>query len=260
MNRLKDKVCIVTGASGGIGACTAIKFAKEGAIVYAVDIRPRELAELCAKCDGTKLNKCDGFPKEKMAGEVRYKVMDVTKLADVEKALAEIHAETKRIDVLVNNAGITKDATLAKMTEEQFDAVINVNLKGVFNMGKAASKYMVERQSGSIINTSSIVGVYGNYGQTNYAATKAGLIGMSKTWARELGKKGIRVNAVAPGFTKTEMLETVPEKVITMLIEKTPMARLGQPEDIANLYAFLASDESSFITGQVIGIDGGLVI
>ncbi len=141
-----------------------------------------------------------------------------------------------------------------------FDAVIAVNLKGAFNMGKAAAKYMVENQKGSIINTSSIVGVLGNFGQSNYAASKAGLIAMSKTWARELGRKGIRVNAVAPGFTRTEMIETVPEKVINMLLEKTPLTRLGNPEDIANLYLFLASDESSFITAQVIGIDGGLVI
>jgi len=259
MDRLKGKVCIITGASGGIGACAAVKFAKEGATVYALDIKQRDLIELCQKCSDYK-GKCSGLEKEKLSGMIHQKTVDITKFEMVEKVVAEIIAESKKIDVLVNNAGIVQDATLLKMTEAQFDAVINVNLKGVFNMTKHVARYMVEAQTGSIINTSSIVGVFGNYGQTNYAATKAGLIGMTKTWARELGKKGIRVNAVAPGFTRTEMIEKVPEKVINMLLEKTPLTRLGKPEDIANLYAFLASDESSFITSQVIGIDGGLVL
>lgn len=259
MDRLKGKVCLITGASGGIGACSAIKFAKEGATVYALDIKQRDLAELCQKCSDYK-GKCSGLENEKMPGTIRQKVVDITKFDLVEKTVAEIVAESKKIDVLVNNAGIVQDATLLKMTEAQFDAVINVNLKGVFNMTKHVAKYMAEAQSGSIINTSSIVGVYGNYGQSNYSASKGGVITMTKTWARELGKKGIRVNAVAPGFTKTEMIEKVPEKVIAMLLEKTPLTRLGKPEDIASLYTFLASEESSFITGQVIGIDGGLVL
>ncbi len=259
MDRLKGKVSLITGASGGIGACTAITFAREGSIVYALDLRKRDLNELCKKCNSYQKN-CAGLEGQKFSGEIRYKTVDVSKLSEVEKTVEEIYNECKRVDVLVNNAGITRDAQLLKMTEEMFDAVIAVNLKGAFNMGKAAAKYMVENQKGSIINTSSIVGVFGNFGQSNYAASKAGLIAMSKTWARELGRKGIRVNAVAPGFTRTEMIESVPEKVINMLLEKTPLTRLGNPEDIANLYLFLASEESSFITGQVIGIDGGLVI
>jgi len=259
MERLKGKVCIITGASGGIGACSAITFAREGAIVYALDLRKRNLQELCQKCQSFQ-KKCAGLEGQKFAGEIRYKTVDVSKFSEVEKVVDEIYAETKKIDVLVNNAGITKDAQLLKMSEEQFEAVIDVNLKGAFNMGKACAKYMVENQKGSIINTSSIVGVTGNFGQSNYAASKGGLIAMSKTWARELGRKGIRINAVAPGFTRTEMIETVPEKVINMLIEKTPLARLGSPEDIASLYLFLASDESSYITSQVIGIDGGMIL
>jgi 3-oxoacyl-[acyl-carrier protein] reductase len=164
-----------------------------------------------------------------------------------------------RIDALVNNAGITKDSRLQKMTEEQWDAVINVNLKGVWLCGRAVAGVMVEQGSGSIINASSIVGLYGNFGQSNYAATKGGVIAMTYTWSVELGPKGVRVNAIAPGFTMTPMLETVPEKVIDDIKGKTPLRRLGQPEDIANAYLFLASDESSFITGQVLAVNGGLM-
>ncbi|MEI8165227.1 MAG: SDR family oxidoreductase, partial [Chloroflexales bacterium] len=158
------------------------------------------------------------------------------------------------------NAGITRDARMQKMTEDQFDSVISVNLRGVWLVAKACVPLMIARGGGSIINAASIVGLHGNFGQTNYVSTKAGVIGMTKTWARELGSSGIRVNAVAPGFTSTEMIASVPEKVIETIREKTPLRRLGKPEDMANAYLFLASDESSFITSQVLAVDGGLIL
>jgi len=164
------------------------------------------------------------------------------------------------VDALVNNAGITRDAMLHKLEEKDWDVVINVNLKGAFLCGQAVASHMKGRKTGVIINTSSVVGVHGNIGQSNYAASKFGIIGLTKTWAKEMGKDGIRVNAVAPGFTMTEMLESVPEKVLTSVAEKTPIRRLGKPEDIANAYYFLAGDESSFITGHVLSVDGGLVL
>jgi len=164
------------------------------------------------------------------------------------------------VDALINNAGITRDAMLHKMEENDWDLVLDVNLKGAFLCTKAVAAHMKERKSGTIVNTSSVVGIYGNMGQSNYAASKFGIIGLTKTWAKEMGRDGIRVNAVAPGFTMTEMLETVPEKVLTGISDRTPLKRLGKPEDIANSYFFLANDESSFITGQVLSVDGGLVI
>ncbi|GAB4284702.1 MAG: 3-oxoacyl-[acyl-carrier-protein] reductase [Candidatus Rifleibacteriota bacterium] len=247
MNRMNGKVALITGGAAGIGLEASRLFAKEGAIVYALDISDKALAAVAEE----KL-------PEGCAGKIIAKKLDVTKAEEVNKAVEEIHAEHGHIDCLVNNAGITSDAQLIKMTEEAFDRVINVNLKGVFLVGQAVAKKMVEQKSGSIVNTTSIVGVQGNFGQTNYSAAKAGVIGMTYTWARELGRKGIRVNAVAPGYTMTEMLSTVPEKVIKMLEEKTPLQRLGKPEEVAKLYLFLACEESSYITGQVIGIDGGL--
>ena len=248
MNRLQGKVCLITGGAAGIGLKAAQRFAEEGAIVYALDISEAAIAKL------SEVSLADGA-----TGKIIGKKLDVSSAANVDTVVNEIHAEHGHIDVLVNNAGITADGRLVKMTEEQFDRVINVNLKGVFLMSCAVAKKMSDQGTGgSIVNTSSIVGVQGNFGQTNYAAAKAGVIGMTYTWARELGRKNIRVNAVAPGFTKTDMIATVPEKVITMLEEKTPLQRLGEPVEVANLYLYLASDESAFITGQVIGIDGGL--
>lgn len=247
MNRMNGKVALITGGAAGIGLKASKLFAEEGAIVYALDISDKALETAAAE----KLS-------EGCKGKIVAKKLDVSSAADVEKVVEEIYAEHGKIDCLVNNAGITSDAQLIKMTEEAFDRVIKVNLKGVFLMSQAVARKMVEQKSGSIVNTTSIVGVQGNFGQTNYAAAKAGLIGMTYTWMRELGRKGVRVNAVAPGYTMTEMLATVPEKVIKMLEEKTPMQRLGQPEEVAQLYLFLCSDESSYITGQVIGIDGGL--
>mgnify|MGYP000959340579 FL=1 len=247
MNRMNGKIALITGGAAGIGLKAAQMFAEEGATVYALDVSDKALDAL----KDVKL--ADGA-----TGKIVGKKLDVSNAAEVEKVVEEIHSAHGKIDCLVNNAGITADATLPKMTEEAFDRVINVNLKGVFLMSKAVASKMTAAGKGSIVNTSSIVGVQGNFGQTNYSAAKAGVIGMTYTWARELGRKGVRVNAVAPGYTWTEMLATVPEKVIKMLEEKTPMQRLGQPEEIAKTYLFLASDESSYITGQVIGVDGGL--
>ena len=168
-----------------------------------------------------------------------------------------VMAKWGRIDTLVNNAGIVQDAQLKKMTDDQFDHVIDVNLKGVYNCTKAVVDIMLEQHSGCILNASSIVGLYGNFGQTNYAASKFAVIGMMKTWARELGKKGIRVNAICPGFIETPILKSMPQKVVQMMEDKVPMGRLGRPEEIANTYAWLASDEASYINGAVIEVSGG---
>ncbi|MBU4350335.1 3-oxoacyl-[acyl-carrier-protein] reductase [bacterium] len=247
--RLKDKVCIITGAAGGIGKVAAILFAQEGAFVAACDVSQEKLRSL--KEDIGKFSK-----------NIETYLLDVTNRESVKNALEAIFQKYGRIDVLVNNAGITRDALLVKMTEQDWDAVINVNLKGVFNMTQAVVPYMMKTQKGSIINTSSIVGIYGNIGQTNYAASKGGIIAMTKTWAKELARKGaqIRVNAVAPGFIRTPMTEKVPEKVLEFINNRTPLGRMGEPKDVAYVYLFLASDESSFITGQVIGVDGGLIL
>ena len=187
-------------------------------------------------------------------------VANVTDNSTLKAMVQATLAKFGRIDCLVNNAGIVADAQMKNMTEDQFDKVIAVNLKGVFNATKAVVDTMIAQQSGVILNSSSIVGLYGNFGQTNYAAAKFGVIGMAKTWARELGRKGIRSNAVCPGFISTSILATIPEKVINALEEKVPMGRLGHPEDVANTFAFLASDEASYINGAVIEVSGGLVI
>jgi 3-oxoacyl-[acyl-carrier protein] reductase len=185
--------------------------------------------------------------------------VDITSLVSTAAAAKVVFDRYGRIDVLINNAGITRDSSLLKMTTEQFDEVIDVNLKGVFNCTKAIAPYMVEQHYGRIINTSSVVGVYGNFGQTNYAAAKAGLIGMTKVWARELGRKGITVNAVAPGYISTGMTAQIPQHLINHAKEQIPVGRMGTPEDIAHAYLFLASDEASFINGAVLHIDGGMV-
>jgi len=245
---VKDKVVLITGAARGIGKNAARMFLDKGAQVVICDVNEAQLeaAEKDLNPDGSK-------PLMSVAA-------DVSKREAMQRAVAKITAKWGRVDCLINNAGITRDALLHKMTEENWDQVIGVNLKGVFNCTQAVLPAMTPGKNGSIVNTSSIVGVYGNVGQTNYAAAKAGMIGMTKTWAKELGRKGIRVNAVAPGFTMTEMLETVPEKILDSIKDKTPVRRLGSPDDIGNAYLFLASDQSSFITGQVLGVDGGLVL
>lgn len=245
--RLKDKVAIITGSTKGIGMETAKTFAREGAKVVVCGTRENAIKEVVEEI------------KAMGAEAIGFKV-DVSKRTQVDEMVAEVKKAWGRVDILVNNAGITADAMLKKMTEEQFDKVININLKGVFNCAQAVLETMTEQGSGVILNASSVVGLYGNVGQTNYAAAKWGVIGMTKTWAKELGRKGIRVNAVAPGFIMTPMTEVLPEKVLDMMKEKAPLQRLGKPEDIANAYLFLASDEASFITGTVLSVDGGLVI
>jgi 3-oxoacyl-[acyl-carrier protein] reductase len=235
---LKDKVVIVTGGAAGIGRATVERFESEGARAVVWDV----------------------------TGEGR---VDVTNREAVEAAANDVAAKYGRIDVLVNNAGITRDAQLIKvkdgeivstMDDAAFDAVINVNLRAVFVCTRAVVPHMIKGGGGVILNASSIVGIYGNFGQTNYAATKFGVIGMMKTWARELGRKGIRANAICPGFIETPILTSIPDKVIKMMEEKVPLGRLGKPEEIANTYAWLASDEASYINGAVIEVSGGCTI
>lgn len=245
--RLKDKVAIITGSTKGIGKETAKVFAREGAKVV-----------ICGTNEALISSGVEEL--KEMGAEVLGFKVDVSKRAQVDEMVAGVKAAWGRIDILVNNAGITADAMFRKMTEEQFDKVININLKGVFNCAQAVLDTMLEQGSGVILNSSSVVGLYGNIGQTNYAAAKWGVIGMTKTWAKELGRKGIRVNAVAPGFIMTPMTEAVPEKVLDMMKEKAPLQRLGKPEDVANAFLYLASDEASFVTGTVLSVDGGLVI
>jgi len=245
--RLKDKVSIITGAGRGIGQATAVKFAREGAKIVVSDVSADAIAETVQLC-------------ESEGAQTLGVVADVTDKKSLQKMVDATLAKFGRIDCLVNNAGIVADAQMKNMTDEQFDKVIAVNLKGVFNCTKAVVDTMLAQKSGVILNSSSIVGLYGNFGQSNYAAAKFGVIGMAKTWARELGSKGIRSNAVCPGFVSTSILATIPEKVIKALEDKVPMGRLGHPEDVANTFAFLASDEASYINGAVIEVSGGLTI
>jgi 3-oxoacyl-[acyl-carrier protein] reductase len=245
--RLRDKVSIITGGAQGIGEATALKFGKEGAKVAVCDVNlplAQAVADAIVKAGGEAL---------------AFKV-DVTSTQDIAAMVSAVMAKWGRIDALVNNAGILADSQLKKMTEEQFDRVINVNLKGTYNCTRAVVDIMLAQGGGTITNASSIVGLYGNFGQTNYAATKWAVIGMAKTWAKELGPKGIRVNAVAPGFVATPILSSMPEKVIKMMEEKVPLRRLGKPEEIANAYAWLASDEASYVNGVVIEVSGGCVL
>lgn len=245
--RVKDKVVIITGGGSGIGRETGILFAKEGAKVVIADVNEKAGAET------VELIKNAG-------GEAFFARLDVSNREQAKQVVKETIAKYGRLDVLINNAGIIQDALVVKMTEEQWDKVIDINLKGPFNCIQAVAGQMISQGSGVILNISSIVALYGNVGQTNYAATKAGLVGMTKTLAKELGKKGIRVNAVAPGFIYTPMTEAMPEKILEMMKEKTPLKRLGTPADVASTLLFLASDEASFINGAVISVDGGLLL
>lgn len=245
--RLAGKVAIITGAGRGIGQATALKFVSEGARVVVCDLTPEWIQDTVEKVAA-------------IGGEAMGYTADVRKIADLRAMVDATVKRWGRVDVLVNNAGIVSDGQLKNMTEEQFDNVIEINLKGVYNCTRAVVDQMLQQQSGVILNASSIVGLYGNFGQTNYAASKFGVIGMVKTWAKELGRKGIRANAVCPGFIETAIIQSVPERVIRALEERVPMGRLGKPEEIANTFAFLASDEASYINGAVIEVSGGLTL
>jgi 3-oxoacyl-[acyl-carrier protein] reductase len=245
--RLVDKVAIITGAGRGIGQVTALKFASEGARVVVCDVSPEWIEDTVEQVG-------------KMGGVAMGHTADVRSLPALRTMVDAVVARWGRVDCLVNNAGIVMDAQLKNMTDEQFDNVIDINLKGVYNCTRAVVDTMLKQQSGVILNASSIVGIYGNFGQTNYAASKFGVIGMMKTWARELGRKGIRANAVCPGFVETAIIKSVPQRVIRALEERVPLGRLARPEEIANVFAFLASDEASYINGAVIEVSGGLTL
>jgi 3-oxoacyl-[acyl-carrier protein] reductase len=251
--RLKDKVTLVTGGAAGIGKATALRFAEEGAKVVICDLNEEAGNALLAE----------------LGPEARFYKVNVADRQEVQAWVDDVVAHYGRVDVLINNAGIlrdgmfvrVKDGQLVKQMEESaWDAVINVNLKGVFNCAQAVAPYMVKQGGGVIVNASSVVGLYGNFGQTNYVATKAGVIGMTKVWARELGRHNIRVNAVAPGFIMTEMVQQMPENILNDMKSHTPLGRLGDPRDIANAYLWLASDEAAFVHGTTISVDGGIVI
>ncbi len=245
--RLKDKVAIVTGGAQGIGLATVRRFLDDGATVALADIAPDAVARAVAALDGA-------------GGRVHGFAVDVTRRASLDAMVTELRRLHGRIDVLVNNAGITQDARLQNMSDAQFDRVIDVNLRGVFQATQAVLPTLLEQGSGVILNASSVVGLYGNFGQTNYAASKFGVIGFVKTWARELGPKGIRCNAVCPGFIATSLVESIPPKVLEQMRERVPLRRLGTPEEVAQVYAFLASDEASYVNGAVIEVGGGLTV
>ncbi len=249
---LQGKVVVVTGAGRGIGCATAARFADEGALVAAWDTVPGPPR-----------------PRAGSAGEVVPAEVDVTSSRSVAAAVDDTMARWGRIDVLVNNAGILRDAQLVKwregavagvMGEDDFDAVLDVNLKGVFLATRAVVPHMIRTGSGVVLSASSVVAWHGNYGQTNYVASKAGVVGLTQTWARELGRHGIRVNAVAPGFIDTEMARSVPAEVLARVVRQTPLGRLGTVDEVAEVYVWLASDRARFVHGAVIAVDGGLVV
>jgi 3-oxoacyl-[acyl-carrier protein] reductase len=251
--RLQDRVALITGGAAGIGKATALRFVEEGAQVVICDVNP-QTGEAAL---------------QELGPRAAFYKLDVTNRQAVQAWVDEVVARFGRIDILVNNAGVLRDGFLVKVQEGQlvkqmpeadFDLVIAVNLKGVFNCTQAVAPVMIRQQSGVILNATSIVGLDGNIGQTNYVATKAGVIGMTKVWARELARYSIRVNAVAPGFTATEMVLQMPEKLLDQMRGRTPLGRLAQPRDIANAYLFLASDEAGFITGVTLRVDGGIVV
>jgi len=245
--KLAGKVAVITGGARGIGHSTAVKFAAEGAKIAVCDINP-ELTQ-------TTLGEIRA-----QGGEAEGYLVDVTNKEEIATMVGAVMAKWGRIDCVVNNAGIVMDAQLKNMTDEQFDRVIDINLKGVYNCTRAVVGIMLAQESGVILTTSSVVGLYGNFGQTNYAASKFAVIGMTKTWAKELGRKGIRANAVCPGFIATPILNQMPPKVLGEMAAKVPLGRLGTPDEIANVFAFLASDEASYINGAVISVDGGMTL
>jgi 3-oxoacyl-[acyl-carrier protein] reductase len=253
---LRGKVLVITGAAVGIGRATARRFASEGCRVAAWDVNDTGQAELLRELSS-------------LGGEPLFRKTNVCDSRDVGAAVQETVARWDTVDVLINNAGITRDAQLVKwkdgrvasiMSDEAFDAVVSVNLKGVFVCARAVVPHMIRSGGGVILNASSIVSLYGNFGQTNYAAAKAGVVALTRTWSRELGKYNIRVNAVAPGFIATDMVRSMPERIIQTMVSHTPLGRMGSPEEVAEAYAWLASDGSSFITGAVLSVDGGLVL
>jgi len=242
--RLNNKVAIITGAANGIGYAATERFIEEGAFVVIADFN--EDAGVSAA--------------QRLGDQALFVQVDVADRESVKNLVATVIEQTGRVDILVNNAGITRDAMLTKMTEDQFHQVLDVNLTGVFNCTQEVIPHMIAAGGGKIINTSSVSGVYGNVGQTNYAATKAAIVGMTKTWAKELGRKGINVNAVAPGFTETDMVRKMPENVLAQMRSIVPLQRLGTPRDIANAYLFLASDEASYIHGHTLHVDGAIMM
>ena len=253
---LRGKIVVITGAAAGIGHATALRFAEEGARIAAWDVSAKTAPQFESEIKWA-------------GGESQFQAVDVTQVSAVESAAAAVVKRWGRIDVLINNAGIVRDAQLVKWnggspesikSEELWDSVIGVNLKGVFLVTRAVVPHMIKGGGGVILSAASVVGLLGNFGQTNYVASKAGIIGMTRTWARELGKYKIRVNAVAPGFIATDMLKSMPEKVFEAMMARTPLGRVGTPEEVANTYFWLASDQASFIHGAVISVDGGVVI
>lgn len=252
---LNGRVVIVTGAATGIGKGTALRFAEEGCKVALWDVNAENAEALVDEM-------------VRAGGEGLFSQVDVSDGAAVKTAVEAVVAKWRSVHVLVNNAGIVRDSQLVKfkdgelvseMSDQAWEAVIGVNLRGVFNCTRAVVPHLISAGGGVVLNASSVVGLYGNFGQTNYVATKSGVIGMTKVWARELGKFKIRVNAVAPGFVATEILQSMPEKVIDAMIKKTPMGRMGEPRDIAEAYVWLASDAASWVTGEIMSVDGGIV-
>ena len=247
MNGLKDRVAVITGGADGIGRATAMRFAQEGAVVGIWDMNEEKGKQTTAEINAA-------------GGKASFLKVNTSNFAEVEAASKKVVEQYGKYEILINNAGITRDSTLKKMTPELWQQVIDVNLTGVFYCAKCAADIMTEQGWGRIVNASSVVALYGNFGQTNYVATKAGLIGMTKTMARELGKKGVTVNAVAPGFILTDMVRKMPEEVLKSMEDKVPVKRLGKPEEIAAAYAFLASDDAAYINGTVISVDGGMTV
>lgn len=247
MRGLKGKVVIVTGSGQGIGRETALRFAQEGSTVVVAEINPSTGKRVTGELSD-------------LGAEALFAQVDITDRQSVRKMVSTVKDRFGRIDVLVNNAGVIQDRTLKKMTDDDFDRVILVNLRGTFICTQEVATVMREQKSGVVLNATSVVALYGNFGQTNYVASKSGVIGMTRVWARELGKDGIRVNAVAPGFIETDMLKDIPGDVIEAKVSKVPLKRMGQPAEVAAVYCFLASDDASYINGAILSVDGGVVV